>query len=62
MPGKIMPIQSIVMPRYFFFSVLIKFNASFLAVYFNPKSSTTKLNKVSRVACFKRPGVKPAQV
>ena len=53
-----MQLQSIVMPGYFFFILSIKCNASFLAVYFIPKSSTTKQNIVSLVSCLKRPVVK----
>ena len=46
----------------FFFSVSIKCNASFLDLYYTPKSSTTKINIVSSIACLKVPVVKPAWV
>ena len=47
---------------YFFFGVSIKFNASFLDIYFTPNSSATKLNIVSRFSCLKRPGAVELEV
>ena len=57
-----MPLQSIVIAGVFFFNVSMKCNASYLAVYFTPRSSRTKLNIVYRVACLNITGVKPAWV
>jgi hypothetical protein len=48
---------SILVSFYLFLRHFIKWSTSSLLAYFMPKSSTTRVKEMGRVACFQRPGV-----